>query len=111
MTKRTKQNVKYEQGSVIPAIPMDFAKRDFTNIASKSLGNTATIQKFLMAIDAAIATRQSFTIEDIMYYCAPYKLENSDVVELLKRWSEYMERIGKVTIIQGCYNQPIIQIV
>ncbi len=92
------------------AIPKEVANREFINALGKraDTGANSHVEKFLLIIDAIIATRPTFTLQDCIYYSLPYELPALEVKALLEKWVSVMEKLGKVSVCAGVYDENLI---
>jgi len=97
------------QGNIIPAATKEFAQLEFKRAAKANDGDTVT--KFLAAVDSLMACKRSFCLSDICYYAQPYNLDPIKTRQLFQTWCAVMERLHKITVIDGCYSEPLVCLV
>jgi hypothetical protein len=110
MTK-TPKNAKspYPQGNTVPAISAKVAKAEFVKAVSRSKdGANSYVEKFLAVMDMLTGTKSSFTLDDAIYYAQPFELPALETMRLFERWVAMMQSLHKVTVVEGCYQQPVI---
>jgi hypothetical protein len=110
--KPKKQSIKSQEipiSNITPAIASAEAKAEFIRRINKRPGDgNNNVDSFLCAMDAIKATKRSFTADDVHYYCSPYAIPRDELKPLWDKWLETMLSIHKVSVIEGCYDIPVV---
>ena len=108
----TKKTKSLNTLSIGPAVPPDVAKREFVKSFGKSKDDGANnpVEKFLAVMDAVQAAQASFTLSDVCYFAKPFAL-GSETKPLFQKWCDVMQGLHKITVVEGCYDEPLIVLV
>lgn len=111
-TKRAKTVDSVAAGNIHPAIPPALARTDFLNRVGKSKDGANTyVEKFLSVMDAATNLQASFSLSTVAYLAQPYEIPISETKRLFAAWCETMLRLHKISIVEGCMDEPLIVLV
>lgn len=72
-------------------------------------GNNPNVERLLTAIDIVTSAKPTFTLTDVSRYT--HGIPGPELARLWQKYCDYMERNGMITIINGCYDEPVISLV
>jgi hypothetical protein len=111
-TKRTKTKDSVAAGNIYPAIPPALARTEFLNRVGKTKEEqNSYVEKFLSSVETVCALKQSWTLSDLIYCTQPFCIPAQETKALFEKWCEVMLGLRKITMIEGCYSEPLVCLV
>lgn len=111
MSKQPKrQAATHTQPSIGQSLPKDVMKRDFVKLVFKSDngGGNSHVADFLAAMDDLCASKQSFTVLDCLYFAQRFQIPPVETKRLFELWTDFNLGWHRVSVIDGCYQNPLV---
>ena len=110
MTKTKAKTTAKNTVNIIESVPHKLANEEFSKSVGKAeSGANDYLERFLAVMDTVTKLKLGgFTLSDVCYFAQPLQLPPAETAALFEKWCDFMSRINKVTVIEGCYSEKLI---